>query len=232
MTLSPVSSTWTPPGQVPLARQAAKNPEISLSTSSKWRVLRPPSEVNVLPCIGSQTHTTGWPDSFTARWSGGRRSSTLVAAHPADKGQPARLALGVEDVAQCDKILRGGVRPDLGRDGVVDPRQEVQVRTVELTGPLPAPDEVRRCVVPAPGEGVLAGQGLLVAEDQGLVARVEVDLVQALFGLQVDAASRHETKGAVDLAGDRFVALTFAARGDELLVPHVHLAKGRQNRPW
>ena len=45
--------------------------------------------VNVLPCIGSQAHTTGWPASVTARSSGRRSILDLVGTHPADQRQPA-----------------------------------------------------------------------------------------------------------------------------------------------
>ena len=48
-------------------------------TSSKWRVFWPLGAVNVLPCIGSHAHTTGWPASRTARSSGGRRVADLCS---------------------------------------------------------------------------------------------------------------------------------------------------------
>ncbi len=51
----------------------------------------------------------------------------------------------------------------------------------------------------------------------------EVDLVQPLFGAEVDAAGRHEAQGAVDLRGDALVALALDRGGHELLVPQVHL---------
>ncbi len=57
------------------------------------------------------------------------------------------------------------------------------------------------------------------------MAGVEVDLVQRLFRLEVDAARRHEPQGPVDLARDRLVATSLLARGHELLVPQVHLAE-------
>ena len=101
----------------------------------------------------------------------------------------------------------------------------MQVGTVELAGPFTAPDEVSRSVVPVAGERVPAGHGLLVAEDEGLVAGVEVDLVQALLRAEVDPARRHEPQGPVDLGGDGLVALALPARGDELLVPHVDLGQ-------
>ena len=49
---------------------------------------------------------------------------------------------------------------------------------VELAGALADPEHVGRAVVPVAGERVPAGERLLVAEDQRLVAGVEVDLVQ------------------------------------------------------
>ena len=42
------------------------------------------------------------------------------------------------------------------------------------------------------------------------MARVEVDLVQAASCLEVDAASRHEAQGTLDLPGDGLVALALA----------------------
>src|SRR6266540_1227936 len=48
-------------------------------TSSKRRVLCPDDPTKVLPCIGSQAHTTGCPAAVTARTSGGSRRSTRSA---------------------------------------------------------------------------------------------------------------------------------------------------------
>ena len=97
--------------------------------------------------------------------------------------------------------------------------------TVELAGALTDPEHVRRAVVPPAGERVLAGEGLLVAEQQRLVAGVEVDLVEVVVALGVDAAGPHELQRPVDLRGDLLVALALRARRDELLVPHVDLAE-------
>ena len=96
---------------------------------------------------------------------------------------------------------------------------------VELAGAVTDPDHVRRAVVPVAGERVLPGQALLVGQDQRLVARPEVDLVQALLGAEVDAAGRHEAQGAVDLRRDALVAPPLGRRRDELLVPQVHLGE-------
>ena len=96
---------------------------------------------------------------------------------------------------------------------------------VELAGALADPEEVRRAVVPVVREAVAAGEGFLVAEQERLVGRVEVDLVQAALGREVDAAGRHEAQRPVDLCGEGLVAAALAAAGGELEVPGVHLGE-------
>ena len=115
--------------------------------------------------------------------------------------------------------------PDLHADRVVDAGQELEVGPVELAGAVADPDHVGRAVVPVAGQRVDAGQAFLVGEDQRLVAGEEVHLVQPLLGPEVDAAGGHEAQGAVDLRRDALVALALAGRGDELLVPQVHLGE-------
>ena len=96
------------------------------------------------------------------------------------------------------------------------------MRAVGLAGPLTDPQEVGRAVVPVAGEAVAASERLLVLEEQGLVRRVEVDLVQLHGNVQVDAARGHEAQRAIDLAGEDVVAPALGAAADELEVPLVH----------
>ncbi len=72
------------------------------------------------------------------------------------------------------------------------------------------------------GERVLAGQRLLVSEQQGLVAGEHVDLGEVRVRFGVDAAGAHEGERPVDLGGDGLVALALGAGCDELLGPGVH----------
>jgi hypothetical protein len=53
------------------------------------------------------------------------------------------------------------------------------------------------------------------------VAGVEVDLVELVLALQVDAARLHEAEGALDLDGDGLVAPALPAAAHELLIPLV-----------
>jgi len=68
-----------PPGQVPSALCARTKPSISSQMAPNSRVLRPPTLLMVLPCIGSHAHTTGCPASRTARSNGRSEVSTFSA---------------------------------------------------------------------------------------------------------------------------------------------------------
>ncbi len=193
--------------------------------SSKRLVLRPPSLVNVFPCMGSQAHTTTWPSASTARTRPG--SSSVMRSDPRrvmSVRRPGRRS-GFNRSHSATTSAGRAVGPDLDPDRVVDAGHELEVGPVELARAVADPDHVGRAVVPIAGEGVHAGEAFLVGEDQRFVAREEVDLVQPLLGREVDAAGRHEAQGAVDLRGDALVALALAGRGDELLVPQVHLGE-------
>src|SRR6476661_8522750 len=138
----------------------------------------------MLACIGSHTQTTGCSPWRAARSSGGSLSSTRPA--------PMRV-ISVS-------------RPELHSDRVVDAGEERDVCAVGGTGTLADPEHVRRAVVPVAGQRVTAGQPLLVVQQQALMARPDVHLVQVSLGLEVDAAGGHEPQSALDLPGDRLVA--------------------------
>ena len=113
------------------------------------------------------------------------------------------------------------VGPILQPNRVADAAQELDVRAVELPGALADPQHVRRAVVPPAAQRVLAGERLLVAEQQGLVAGVEVDLVEVVVVLGVDAAGTHEPQGPIDLCSHLVVGPALGARCHELLRPGV-----------
>ena len=115
--------------------------------------------------------------------------------------------------------------PSLHSDRVVDAREELDVRAVERARPLADPEHVRRAVVPVAGERVATGQALLVVEQQPFVARPDVDLVELRRRREVDPAGGHELERALDLGGERLVALALRRVRDEVLVPGVHLGE-------
>ena len=120
---------------------------------------------------------------------------------------------------------RGRGRAELDPERVVDAGEELDVGAVRLPRPLADPEHVRRAVVPVAGQRVLPRQPLLVVEQQALVARPDVDLVELRRVDEVDPAGPHEAERALDLDSDLLVALPLGRAGRERLVPHLHLGQ-------
>ena len=97
------------------------------------------------------------------------------------------------------------------------------MRVIGLAGAVADPDHVAGRRVPVAGGGIDAGQRLLVAEQQRLVAGVEVGLAQRVVGLRRDADRAHEVHGLGDAVGQRLVALALRAVGDEAHHPAMHV---------
>ena len=135
----------------------------------------------------------------------------MLGAHAAHEHEPAGLACRVEAAAQRDRVVGRRVGPELHADRVLHAGEELDVRAVDLAGALADPQQVRGAVVPVAGEAVAAGERLLVAEEQRLVRRVEVDLVQLRLVVEVDAARGHEVQRPLDPVGDLVVATALAA---------------------
>ena len=128
-------------------------------------------------------------------------------SHARDERQPAGDPRGVEPFRQRDSLLgsRGGA--ELDPDRVPHAGEELDVGAVELTGAVADPEHVGRAVVGLAGERVRSGQRLLVLEQEALVARPDVDLVQRALATEVDPDRLHEAQRSLDLAGERLVAL-------------------------
>ena len=106
VTSSPVYSRWTPPGQTPSARQAAKKPSISAMIASKCRVLTPGGRHDDV-----RVHRIADPDDRVLGLADGqqeRRQQLLDAlgAHPDDQRQPPRHPAGIQPLAQLDRHPR------------------------------------------------------------------------------------------------------------------------------
>ena len=98
---------------------------------------------------------------------------------PGDQGQPAWLGVGIEPLDQRPEVVRASSGTDLDANGVADGGGESHVRAVDGPGPLADPQEVRGQVVQrARCAGSDPGEGLLVRQQQGLVAGVELDAAQ------------------------------------------------------
>lgn len=155
----------------------------------------------------------------------GEEGGDFAGAVAGDEGDFAGLAGGVEGAEQGEEVLRWSSRADLDADWVGDAAEELDVGVVELARAITDPDEVRRGVVvllgfitsngldggrragrsagPADARvgGLLheASQGLLVLEQEALVAGVELDGLE-LAGAGVD--DLEEAQGLLDAGGD------------------------------
>ena len=170
--------------------------------------------------------------SWAARVLDGRDDAGQPVAdhartHPGDDREPPGDVVGVERLAQLDRLGRVGRRPELHADRVVQPGQEIDVGTADLPGPLPHPHQVGGQVVRL---AVLVGPGqrALILQQQRLVAGVELDAVRGRHGLQVQPARAHERERALDVGRERLVALTGPAALDEVDVPVVHSGQVRR----
>ena len=143
-------------------------------------------------------------------------------AHAGEQHQASGQATRVQALTERDDVVGARSRADLDPDRVVHPGEELHVGALWFVCPLTGPEQMRRAVVPVAGDAVAAGQRLLVLEQQCLVRRPHIDLVQGELTLQVDPAGLHEPQSALDLGGEHVVAAPLRAACHELLVPRMH----------
>ena len=236
MTLSPVSSTWMPPGQVPSARWARTKPAISAHDVVEVRGSCGPLHDGERVAVHrvARPHHRVAGVARPARSSGRSASSTLSAPMRVISVSRPGMRAGLSALAQLEHEVGGGRRrADLAAERVADAAEELDVGAVELAGALADPQHVRRAVVPAAGQRVLAGERLLVAEDAAPRGWCRSrPRAGSWLALGVDAAGAHEPQRPVDLGGELLVAAD--PRGSTRRTPGSTRApgRGRRSRPW
>ena len=98
----------------------------------------------------------------------------LVSTHAHDDRQLAWHILGIHGIDDAYELLGGALVRDLHPEWIANAAGELQVCAVEVAGALTDPEHVSGAVIPFAGGGVLAGESLLVRQQQTLVGRVEV----------------------------------------------------------
>ena len=149
----------------------------------------------------------------------------LVGAEAADEGEPSGLVLRVEDIDQAQQLVGLERRPALHADRIDDAAAELHVRAVRLARAVADPQEVaggRHVLARAHGL-VLAGQRLLVGQQQGLVAGVEAGGAHLQVLLGGHAEQRVDLHRALDLVGERVVARLDRGALHELQLPAVRI---------
>ena len=132
----------------------------------------------------------------------------LVGAEPHDQREPARLVLRIENVDQAQQLVDLARRPAFEPERIHDAAAELDMGVVGLAGAVADPDHVGGGAAPGAGmRGVLARHRLLVAEQQRLVAGVEVGGLELGMALEIEAAGLHEAERLGDAVGEFQVAL-------------------------
>src|SRR5712671_7225608 len=149
----------------------------------------------------------------------------LLGAKPRDQRQPARLVVGIEHVDQFKQFVRLQRRPAFQPDRVLDAAKVFDMGVVELPGAVADPDHVARGRVPVPGSRVDAGKSLLVAEQQRLMAGVEIGGAQLGMALEIEAAGAHEIQRIRDAVSQLLVAPRLLGILQEAEHPLVHTAE-------
>ena len=96
---------------------------------------------------------------------------------------------------------------------------------IELAGAVADPDHVARGGVPVAGGGIAAGHRLLVAEQQRLVAGVEIGAAQLRMAFEIEAAGAHEIQRVGDAVGQFLVAARLRRILHETEHPLMHAAE-------
>ena len=157
----------------------------------------------VLPCIGSHDHTTLRPSRFTARHQRRQALGRLVRAHAADQGQAAGLVVRIEHVDQPEQFVRLLRRAGLQAERILDAAAVLDMGVIRLPGAVADPQHVAGGAVPVAGGGIDAGQRLLVAEQQRLVAGEEIGRAHLRMHFGIDAAGAHEVERLGEIVSAR-----------------------------
>src|SRR5690242_4324063 len=155
----------------------------------------------------------------------GQMLADLLVAEARDQGQPARLVVGIEHIDQFQELVGLQRWAAFEADRIFDAAEIFDMGVVELAGAVADPDHVARSRVPVAGGGVDAGEGLLVAEQQRLVAGVEVGGAQLRMGFEVEAAGAHEIQRLGDAVGQFLVAAGLRGILQEAEHPLMHAGK-------
>src|SRR3546814_4775948 len=97
----------------------------------------------------------------------------LVMAVAGDQRHAARNMVRIERVEQAQQHLGLEAGAALHANRIADPAQIFDMRRSLEAGAVANPQKMARGVVPAAGQAVLTGEGLLIGEQQRLVTGVE-----------------------------------------------------------
>ena len=152
----------------------------------------------VLPCMGIARPHDDAALSFHRTHERRQVVEHFVGSETADKGQAARLVLGVELVDEPDQSVRRQGRSAFQPDGILDAPHVLDMGMVGLARAVPDPEHVAGGGVPVSRRRIDARHRLLEAEQQRFVARIEIGRPHLRMGFRIDADGPHEVETLSD----------------------------------
>ena len=149
----------------------------------------------------------------------------LVMAKAGDEGEAAGHVAGVERVDQADEIVGLQAWAAFEAKRIADAAQELDMGRAGKAGAVPDPQHVGRRVIPVTGQAVLPGHGLLIAEQQRLVAGEEAGALQLRHGIGGQANGFHEIQRLADTVSQLGILIGPGAARGEIQVPLVDLVE-------
>ena len=101
--------------------------------------------------------------------------------------------------------------PAFQPERILDAAAELHVGVIELAGAIADPQHVAGGAVPVARGRIDAGHRLLVAEQQRLVAGVEIGRAQLGMAFRIEPAGAHEVERLGDAVGELLVVVRTAA---------------------
>src|SRR6185312_5250235 len=149
--------------------------------------------------------------------------SDLAGAEAADQRETPGLVLRVEDVYELEQLVGPKCGTDLQPDRVLDDAQIFDMSVVGLSCAVADPQHVPRGGVPVARGRIDPREGLLVAEQKRLVARIEARGAELWRVVRVQPAGAHEAQGLGYVSSELLIAVSCRAILDEAQVPSMHM---------
>src|SRR4030081_1627061 len=122
----------------------------------------------------------------------------LVRTEAIDQRQASRIIVRIEHVDQPQQFVRLERGTAFQSDRILDAAEILDMAVIELAGAVADPDHMARCRVPVAGRRIDPREGLFVAEQQRLVAGVEIGGAQLGVAFEIEAARAHEVQRVRD----------------------------------
>src|SRR3954454_18753407 len=135
----------------------------------------------------------------------GQMIADLVRAEAVDQRQPSGLIVRIEHVDKPQQFVWFERGAAFQPNRVFDAAEIFHMAVIELARAVADPDHVARGRVPVPGHRIDAREGLLIPEQQRLMAGVEIGRAQLAVAFEIETAGAHKIQRLRDAIGQLLV---------------------------